>query len=92
MAAATVDPKTGGVSGITITEPGSGYATPPVVTISSPGITPTSLASAHATISPGVVTSIDVAEAGFGFTAPTVADHRRRHPEHPGGRPGERRR
>ena len=40
--------------------------------ITSPGITPTALASAHASISPGVVTSIDVAEAGFGFTAPSV--------------------
>ena len=71
-ATATVDPKTGGVSGITITDPGSGYATPPVVAISSPGITPTGEASAHATISPGVVTDIEVAESGFGFTTPTV--------------------
>ena len=72
-AAATVDPKTGGVSGITITAPGSGYATAPAVSITSPGITPTAPASAHATISPGVVTSIAVTEQGFGFTTPTVA-------------------
>ena len=71
-ATATVDPRTGGVSGITITDPGSGYATPPVVAISSPGITPTGEAAAHATISPGVVTDIEVAESGFGFTTPTV--------------------
>ena len=72
-AVATVDPKTGGISSIDVTEPGSGYASPPAVTITSPGITPTATASAHASISPGVVTSIDVAEKGYGFTAPSVA-------------------
>ena len=71
-ATATVDPRTGSISGITITDPGSGYATPLVVAISSPGITPTGEAAAHATISPGVVTDIEVAESGFGFTTPTV--------------------
>ena len=69
-AVATVDPKTGGISSIDVTDGGSGYVSPPKVTITSPGITPTSTASAHATISPGVVTSISVAEKGFGFTAP----------------------
>ena len=71
-AAATVDPKTGGIASIDVTNSGSGYASPPDVTITSPGITPTQAASAHATISPGVVKSIDVAEKGFGFTNPSV--------------------
>ena len=44
-AVATIDPKTGGVSSIAVTEPGSGYITPPTVTITSPGITPTSTAA-----------------------------------------------
>ena len=72
-ATATVDPKTGGVTGYTVTDPGTGYTAPPTVTITSPGVTPTALATATAVISPGVVTSIAVAEAGFGFTTPSVA-------------------
>jgi hypothetical protein len=71
-AVATVNPNTGGVASIAVTDPGSGYLIPPTVTITSPGITPTAPAAAHATISPGVVTSINVAEAGFGFAAPKV--------------------
>ena len=71
-AAATVDPKTGGIASIDVTNSGSGYVNPPTVTITSPGVTPTAPASAHATISPGVVKSIDVAEKGFGFTSPSV--------------------
>ncbi len=71
-ASATVDPKTGAVTGITVTSPGSGYTAPPDVTITSPGITPTTAAAATAAISLGVVKSIAVNEAGFGFTAPAV--------------------
>ena len=70
-AVATVDPRTGAISAIEVTQPGSGYVTPPDVVITAPGITPTP-AAATATISTGVVTSVDVAEAGFGFTSPQV--------------------
>lgn len=73
QATATVDPKTGGISAITVTSPGAGYVVPPTVSISSPGIIPTALASASAVISTGVVTSIAVNETGFGFTTPSVS-------------------
>ena len=75
-ATATVDPKTGGISSIDVTAPGSGYASPPTVTITSPGITPTTNASAHANISAGVVTSIDVAEARLRLHHPDGRHHR----------------
>ncbi|MGV8968259.1 MAG: multicopper oxidase domain-containing protein, partial [Cellulomonas sp.] len=71
-ATATVDPKLGGITEITVTSPGTGYTSAPQVEITAPGVTPTALAAATATISPGVVTSIAVAEAGFGFTTPTA--------------------
>ena len=71
-AAATVDPKTGGISSIDVTSPGTGYTSAPSVVISSPGITPTAAASATATLSTGVITSVTVAEQGFGFTNPVV--------------------
>ncbi|MEI7619454.1 MAG: Ig-like domain repeat protein [Actinomycetota bacterium] len=72
-AAATVDPKTGGITSIDVTTPGTGYTSAPSVVISSPGITPSAAASATATIGAGVITSIAVVESGFGFTAPTVS-------------------
>ncbi len=68
---ATVDPKTGAISAITVTSPGSGYTTVPDVAITAAGVTPAP-AAATAAISSGVVTSIAVNEAGFGFTAPAV--------------------
>ncbi len=71
-AAAVVDPKTGGISAVNVTSPGSGYLTAPNVTITSAGVTPTALASATAQISVGVISSISVAESGFGFTTPVV--------------------
>ncbi|MEI7744086.1 MAG: hypothetical protein WCK58_10090, partial [Chloroflexota bacterium] len=71
-ATATVSPKDGSVTGITVTSPGTEYVLPPVVTITSPGITPITTASAAATISAGVVTGITVDESGAGFTAPAV--------------------
>ena len=46
-----VNPKTGGISAVTITSPGSGYTSAPAVDITSPGVTPTALASATAVIS-----------------------------------------
>ncbi|MFN8595077.1 MAG: multicopper oxidase domain-containing protein [Anaerolineae bacterium] len=71
-AVATVDPRTGGISAVTVTYPGNGYLTPPDVTIYAAGVTPTLQATAVATISLGVITNIQVDETGFGFTAPTV--------------------
>ncbi|WP_154605575.1 Ig-like domain-containing protein [Arthrobacter sp. AQ5-05] len=71
-ATAQVDPKTGAISGVTVTSPGSGYAVPPSVAITTAGVTPTAVAKATAKIATGVITSIDVNETGFGFTAPTV--------------------
>jgi len=71
-AAATVDPKTGSITGVTITSPGSGYTSAPDVAITAAGATPTTLASATAVIATGVVTSIAVNESGFGFTAPAI--------------------
>ena len=61
------------ISGVTITNGGSGYATPPVVTFSAPseswGITATGVAR----LTDGVVTSIDMISNGRGYTGtPTV--------------------
>jgi FtsP/CotA-like multicopper oxidase with cupredoxin domain len=71
-ATATVDARTGGIAAIAVTQPGSGYTTPPTVEITAAGMTPTAVAAATAAISAGVLTSIAVDEAGFGFTAPAV--------------------
>ncbi len=71
-ATANVDPKTGGISSFTITSAGSGYTAPPDVAITSPGVTPTAVASGTAIISPGVISSVAVNENGFGFTQPVV--------------------
>jgi FtsP/CotA-like multicopper oxidase with cupredoxin domain len=71
-AAATVDPKTGAISAVTVTSPGSGYVVEPTVTIGSPGVTPSAIATAKSQISLGVITSIAVNETGFGFVAPEV--------------------
>ncbi|WP_353510973.1 multicopper oxidase domain-containing protein [Intrasporangium sp.] len=71
-ATATVDPKTGGILSVDVTNPGSGYLNPPNVTFESPGITPTTPAAATAQIATGVISSVTVNEAGFGFSAPEV--------------------
>ena len=49
-ATATVDPKTGGITGVTVTSPGSGYTSPPDVAITAAGVTPV-LATATSVIS-----------------------------------------
>ena len=67
-----VDPKTGAISSIVVTDPGAGYVNAPTVQIASPGVTPTSAATATAQISTGVVNGITVNEPGFGFTSPSV--------------------
>ncbi|MBI4935733.1 MAG: Ig-like domain repeat protein [Actinobacteria bacterium] len=69
-ATATVDPKTGGIASVTVTEPGTGYTTA-AVAITAPGMAPTP-AVASATLSTGAITSISVLESGFGFVQPVV--------------------
>ncbi|MCY7289658.1 MAG: hypothetical protein LH624_15795, partial [Cryobacterium sp.] len=71
-ATASVDPKTGSISGVTVTSPGAGYAVPPTVEITTAGVTPITVAKATAKIATGVITSIDVNETGYGFTGPAV--------------------
>jgi FtsP/CotA-like multicopper oxidase with cupredoxin domain len=71
-ATATVDPKTGGILGVQVTSPGSGYVIPPNVTFEAPGITPTGVATATAQIATGVISGVTVNEPGFGFSAPRV--------------------
>ena len=44
-ATATVDPKTGGIAAVTVTVPGTGYTSAPVVDITAAGVTPTALAA-----------------------------------------------
>jgi FtsP/CotA-like multicopper oxidase with cupredoxin domain len=70
-ATAKVDPKTGGITSVTVTKSGSGYTSAPDVSITAPGVVFTP-ATATAVISTGVLKSIAVTEAGFGFTAPSV--------------------
>jgi len=72
-AVATVDPRTGGISAVTVTGSGSGYLISPVVTITASSVTPTVQATAVAEISLGVLTSVTVDESGFGFISPTVS-------------------
>ena len=71
-ATASVDPKTGAISAVTVTSPGAGYEVPPTVEITTGGVTPTTVAKATAKIATGVITSINVNETGYGFTAPAV--------------------
>ena len=61
------------ISGVTITNGGSGYATPPVVTFSAPSETWGITATGVARLTDGVVTSIDMISNGRGYTGtPTV--------------------
>ncbi len=71
-ATASVDPKTGAITGIDVTTPGAGYVTAPSVQVTTAGVTPTAVATATASIATGVITGIDVNETGYGFTAPQV--------------------
>lgn len=71
-ATASVDPKTGAISGVTVTSPGDGYAVPPTVEITTAGVTPTTVAKTTAKIATGVLTGINVNETGYGFTSPAA--------------------
>jgi hypothetical protein len=71
-AAATTEIADGVLGIITITNGGSGYTSPPLVTISSPGIGTTALAVASVSAA-GTVNSIRIVDAGIGYTiAPTI--------------------
>ena len=70
--AATTEISNGIIGIITLTNGGSGYTSPPLVTISSPGIGTTAIAVSIIS-SVGIVTSIRVIDAGVGYTfAPTI--------------------
>ncbi|MHB9116268.1 MAG: multicopper oxidase domain-containing protein, partial [Thermoleophilia bacterium] len=71
-ATATVDPKTGAITAIDVTAPGSGYTTPPTVVITSAVAVPTP-ASATAVLSTGALESVTVNESGFGFATLNAA-------------------
>ena len=63
----------GGVGFIGITNPGAGYTSTPLVTISAPNETGGVQATAEATITANAVSAITLTEAGTGYTsAPTV--------------------
>jgi len=72
-AAATSTIGDGIIGIVTITNGGSGYASPPIVTISSPGLGGIT-ATANAKInSVGIVTQITITNAGLGYTStPTI--------------------
>ena len=61
------------IEGVTITNGGSGYTSPPVVTFSSPSESWGITATGAAVLTNGVVTSIDMISNGRGYTStPTV--------------------
>ncbi|MEI6647523.1 MAG: MBG domain-containing protein [bacterium] len=70
-AVAEVDPRTGAITQVIVTSPGSGYLATPSVAITSAIATPVA-AAAQATFALGVLTRVDVDEPGFGFIAPSV--------------------
>jgi FtsP/CotA-like multicopper oxidase with cupredoxin domain len=69
-AVANVNPVNGAISSIDVTDPGSDYTVPPTVQITAAGITPTTVATATASISNGVLTSVNVLEPGYDYTQP----------------------
>jgi len=70
---AYVDELYNSIEGVTITNGGSGYTTPPVVTFSSPSETWGITATGTAVLTNGVVTSVQMISNGRGYTGtPTV--------------------
>ncbi len=67
QAYATAQINAGSVSGATVSNGGSGYFTPPQVTITGGGGT---VASATATINGGAVTAIVIQNGGSGYSSP----------------------
>jgi FtsP/CotA-like multicopper oxidase with cupredoxin domain len=68
-ASATVDPVSGAVTDITVDATGSGYTSPPTVSITGAGKDATATATVDYT---GVVSGVGVDAPGAGYTAPTV--------------------
>ncbi len=68
-AAATVDPLSGAITAITVTTPGSGYTSAPLVSITGLGIDGAATAVVDYS---GVVTAINVDAAGGGFSSPVA--------------------
>jgi len=63
----------GTVASVSITNPGSGYTSPPTLTFSGGGVTnPSQQAIAVCTISGGSISSVTVISAGFGYTSVPV--------------------
>lgn len=72
-AAATATIGNGVVGVVTISNGGSGYASPPIVTISSPGIGGITATASAKINSVGIVTQIAITNAGLGYTStPTI--------------------
>ena len=63
----------GTVASVSITNPGSGYASPPTIIFSGGGVTnPSQQAIAICTIAGGSISSVTVISAGFGYTSVPV--------------------
>jgi len=72
-AAVTVAVVNNGISGVTISEPGVGYATEPTITFTGATGVGGTTASAQTGISDGAITAVRFSNAGAGYTvAPTV--------------------
>ncbi|HNJ96618.1 MAG TPA: multicopper oxidase domain-containing protein [Ilumatobacteraceae bacterium] len=73
-AVVTVDPRTGAITGIEVTVPGSGFVTSPNITITAPGAhqEPFAEAAATAELADGALQSVIVVGRGFGYTHPVV--------------------
>jgi FtsP/CotA-like multicopper oxidase with cupredoxin domain len=71
-AAATVDPATGAITAIHVTNPGGGYRSAPEVVITSPGGRGQNAAATATVDYSGVLTGITVDTPGAGYNAPVV--------------------
>ena len=70
-AIATIDPATGAITGITVTNSGAGYTAPPVVGISSAVVATGAGASAEAVIT-GAVNALNLVSGGSGYVEPVT--------------------
>jgi hypothetical protein len=72
-ATATVDPASGAITEIKVTNPGMGYTSRPTVNITAAVVTPSQAASAVAIVDySGVLSGITLDNPGSGYTAPAV--------------------
>ena len=72
-AAVTIGVVDNGLSAVTISEPGAGYATEPTITFTGPTGVAGRTASAQTVITDGAITAVRFSNAGAGYTvAPTV--------------------